>query len=83
MKKKVFTLGALVVLKGQAAYACAACFGQSDSPLAEGMNMGILCLLGVLSVVLAGVVAFFVHACRKGAAVEQGATSVESPPTGH
>ena len=26
--------------------ACAACYGQSDSALAEGMNMGVLFLLG-------------------------------------
>jgi hypothetical protein len=45
--------------------------------------MGILCLLGVLTGVLAGVVAFFVHAARKGAAVEQAATSVEPSATGH
>jgi hypothetical protein len=42
------------------AHACATCFGASDSKLAQGMNLGILVLLGVVAVVLAGLVGFFV-----------------------
>ena len=34
------------------ALACAACYGASDSPLAEGMTWGILTLLGVVGTVL-------------------------------
>jgi hypothetical protein len=49
--------------------ACVACYGQSDSPLAEGMNMGILFLLGCIGVVLGGFVAFFIFLARRGAAV--------------
>jgi uncharacterized membrane protein len=41
------------------AQACATCFGASDSPMAQGMNLGILSLLGVIGFVLMGVVAFF------------------------
>jgi hypothetical protein len=33
--------------------ACAVCFGRSDSPLAQGMNWGILSLLFVVVCVLA------------------------------
>lgn len=43
-------------LEGQA---CATCFGASDAPMAQGMNMGILALLGVVGFVLSGVAAFF------------------------
>lgn len=50
--------------------ACAVCYGASDSPLAEGMNWGIMTLLAVIGSVLAGVVAFFVHAARKGAGLK-------------
>jgi hypothetical protein len=39
--------------------ACATCFGASDSPMAQGMNYGILTLLGVIGFVLLGVVTFF------------------------
>jgi hypothetical protein len=42
------------------AEACVTCFGQSDSDLARGMNMGIFTLLGVLAFVLSSLVAFFV-----------------------
>jgi hypothetical protein len=45
--------------------ACATCFGASDSPMAQGMNLGILSLLGVIGGVLFGVASFFVFlACR-------------------
>jgi Tfp pilus assembly protein PilN len=39
--------------------ACATCFGASDSPMAQGMNLGILSLLGVIVAVLFGLVCFF------------------------
>lgn len=50
-------------------WACAACYGQSDSPLARGMNWGIMSLLGVTLLVLGGVAAFFVCLARRAAAV--------------
>ncbi len=49
--------------------ACAACYGQSDSPLAEGMNMGVLFLLGVVTLVIGGFVTLFVMLARRAAAV--------------
>jgi len=54
----------------QAVLACATCYGASDSPLAQGMNWGILTLLGVIASVLLGVAAFFVHVGRKSAALD-------------
>jgi hypothetical protein len=48
--------------------ACAACYGQSDSPLAQGMNWGIATLLGFIVCVLAGIGLFFVHIGRRTAA---------------
>ncbi|MBT5927352.1 MAG: hypothetical protein HOH33_12105 [Verrucomicrobia bacterium] len=39
--------------------ACATCFGQSDSKLADGMSWGILTLVAVAYSVLIGIVAFF------------------------
>lgn len=47
------------------ARACATCFGRSDSALAQGMNMGILFLLGVVLCVLAALTVFFVHLGRR------------------
>jgi hypothetical protein len=55
--------------------ACAACYGKSDSALAQGMNWGIFTLMGVILTVLTGIVLFFVHIVRK----EEAATN--PPPT--
>lgn len=57
---------------------CAVCFGRSDSPLAEGMNMGILSLLGVIVGVLGAFTAFFVFLGRRAAGVRD----LPSPPPG-
>lgn len=49
------------------ASACAACFGKSDSKLAEGMNAGIFALLGVVGGVLFAIAAFFFYIVRRAA----------------
>jgi hypothetical protein len=49
----------------QTAMACAACYGQSDSPMAKGMNAGIFALLGVIAMVLCGAGTFFVVLARR------------------
>ena len=58
-------------------WACAACAGQSDSPMAKGMNWGIFSLLAVIGVVLGGVTSFFVYLAKKSATVA--AASVAAP----
>ena len=52
---------ALLTLAGTEARACVACFGQSDSAMAKGMNMGIFTLLLVILSVLASIAVFFVY----------------------
>ena len=47
--------------------ACAACYGQSDSPMARGMNWGILSLLAIVAVVLSAFTAFFIYLARRSA----------------
>jgi hypothetical protein len=54
-----------------AAMACAACYGQSDSPMAHGMNAGIFALLGVTGTVLCGAATFFVFLARRAAAASK------------
>ncbi len=63
----LFALFALVLFfMGTAdASACAACFGKSDSKLAEGMNAGIMALLFVITSVLAAIASFFVFIIRR------------------
>ena len=68
---KNFSLGTcgLLVLQTEPLFACAACYGQSDSPLAQGMNWAIFSLLGVVVCVLTGITTFFVVISRKSASV--------------
>jgi len=47
--------------------ACAACYGKSDSALAQGMNWGILSLLAVVGFVLSGITSFFVYLAKRSA----------------
>ena len=58
----------VALLEPRSAFACAACFGKSDSALAQGMNMGIFSLLGVVIFVLGGFVALIFHLARRSAA---------------
>jgi hypothetical protein len=51
------------------AHACAVCFGNSDSKMAQGMLAGVLVLLLVVLAVLGGFVALFVHLARKSSEV--------------
>ena len=63
----VALLVALAVLFASAldASACAACFGKSDSKLAEGMNAGIFALMGVIGGVLFAIAGFFFFIARR------------------
>ena len=51
----------------QSVFACATCFGKSDSDLARAMNWGILSLLAVVIFVLGGIAAFFIYLARRAA----------------
>ena len=58
--------------------ACAACAGQSDSPMAKGMNVGILSLLAVIGMVLGGVASFFVYLGKRSATVAAASAAAPS-----
>lgn len=51
---------AILVFAPGVGQACAVCYGASDSPMTEGVNNGILVLLGVIATVQVGFVALFV-----------------------
>ena len=69
--RTVFWLGlALLVLDGSPLQACTSCFGQSDSRMAQGMNMGIAVLLAVITTVLCGVAGFFYYVARRNENIE-------------
>jgi hypothetical protein len=63
--KTLFTALTLVLASPALALACPVCFGQSDSPMARGMNLGVLTLLGVTLTVLGAFGAFFIHLMRR------------------
>jgi hypothetical protein len=67
--KIIFLIIALAAVAPSQLFACAACYGRSDSPLASGINWGIFTLLGVIASVLGSVAAFFVFIIRKEAAL--------------
>jgi hypothetical protein len=71
-------LATSVILSPSSLFACAACYGRSDSPLASGMNWGIFTLLGVVLTVLSCCALFFVHVVR-GEKAENGDTNDSAP----
>jgi len=54
-----------LVAAPRAALACPVCFGQSDSPLAKGVNMGVLFMLGTITAVLIGFAGFMIYLARR------------------
>jgi multidrug transporter EmrE-like cation transporter len=67
----------LLAIVPRAALACPVCFGQSDSPLALGINYGILAMLGFIGSVLLGFATFFVYLMRR-ARLADALTAAES-----
>jgi hypothetical protein len=58
----------VLVLQPGSLWACAACYGASDSTMAKGMNAGIFSLLGVVVTVLGSIAGFFVYLAKKSGA---------------
>ena len=73
-RRVLLATGSLLAFRAEPVLACAACYGQSDSPLAQAMNWGIFSLLGIVVSVLTGITTFFVVISRKSAS----ARAVES-----
>jgi heme/copper-type cytochrome/quinol oxidase subunit 2 len=71
--KTIFLAAALAVFAPSSLFACAACYGKSDSPLAIGMNWGIFTLMGVIVAVLGSIAAFFIYLIRKEEAASKDA----------
>lgn len=49
--------------------ACAVCFGDPSSPMTKGAVAGMLCLLGVILFVLAGIAATGITWARRARAI--------------
>jgi hypothetical protein len=52
-------------------FACAACYGgNTNDPLAHGMNAGIFTLLGVVVLMLGSIATFFIFLVRREAVAQ-------------
>jgi hypothetical protein len=71
--KIIFVAAAMSVFTASQLFACPACgSANSDmpaSPLTNGMNLGILTLMGVIVTVLGSIATFFVFVIRREAAL--------------
>ena len=61
----------MLVLAAEPALACPVCFGDSDSPMAKGMNDAVWVLLGIVGFVQIGFVALFVSFWRRSRALRK------------
>lgn len=66
LRRWLLLAGMLVAAAPSPIWACAACFGKSDSDLARGSFAGVLFLLGVVLTVMGGIAAFFIYLARRG-----------------
>jgi hypothetical protein len=73
MRKILFTTCLLAAPR--AVLACPVCFGNSDSPMAVAMNMGIFMMLVVVAGVLGAFAYFFVYLMRRAKLVAAKETS--------
>jgi hypothetical protein len=60
-------IGIAIGLSPSPVFACAACFGQSNSAMARSLNWGILSLLVVVVGVLGSIASFFVYLAKRSA----------------
>jgi hypothetical protein len=67
---KILLPAALALLAPTHVFACATCYGGNiESPMTDGMNLGIFTLLGVIGTVLLTFGAFLIFIFRKSAAL--------------
>jgi hypothetical protein len=79
MRTKLLTL--MFLAAPRLALACPVCFGQNDSPLAKGVNMGIFFMLGIVGVILGAFATFFVYLSRRARLFDDSASSGSHAPS--
>ena len=65
MKKALFLFIPIALAVPRVALACAVCFGQSDSPMANATKLGIMAMLVVVAGMLTSFAAFFIYLSRR------------------
>jgi len=68
-------LTTLLAVLPRAVLACPVCFGQNDSPLALGINYGILAMLGFIGSLLVAFATFFIYLMRRARLADAGAAA--------
>ena len=71
-------LTGLLAVAPRAVLACPVCFGQNDSPLAAGINYGILVMLGLIVGLWAAFGSFFIYLRRRARAIRVADSSVDA-----
>jgi hypothetical protein len=69
--RKLALAAALTGFSPSSLFACAACYGKSSAPLAQGMNWGIFTLLGIVALMLTSIATFFYFLIRREAAAQE------------
>ena len=72
-------LTAVILVAPRAALACPVCFGQNDSLLARGVNVGVFVMLGFVAAVLGAFATFFVYLARRARLAESAAAGGVPP----
>jgi hypothetical protein len=67
-----------LLLLPKAAFACPVCFGENDSPLASGINYGILAMLVVVAGLWVAFASFFIYLRRRAKLVEAAASELSA-----
>ena len=65
-------IASVLILVPRVACACPVCFGENDSPLALGINYGILAMLGIIGVLWVAFGSFFIYLRRRARLAETG-----------
>ena len=75
--------GLAVLLLGQPALACSVCFGDPNSQMTQGVQAGVLVLLGVIGTVLLGLASLLIFWARRAARMKPAAANdrLSAPPT--
>jgi len=68
--RKTILAGALAAFSPSPLFACAACYGRSNDPLAHGINWGIFTLLGIVVLMLSSIATFFFFLIRRETAAQ-------------
>ena len=68
-------MGVAAFVNAQPALACSVCYGEPGSPMVQGIQAGVLVLLGVVVTVLTGLASLIIFWMRR-------ASKLSAPPQG-